>query len=91
VQEKLNALAEAIEGRLSKFIHLKQFHFRYTKEMIFDIVNNCSSWNPDHTKNDLQNLRVCFENIDGWGVPVVLDAPGFYYYYYYYYYYLFFF
>jgi class 3 adenylate cyclase len=75
LQEKLNSLAEAIEGRLSKFIHLKQFHFRYTKEMIFDIVNNCSSWNPDRTKNDLQNLRVCFENIDGWGVPVVLDAP----------------
>ncbi len=37
--DSLGQLAKAIEARLSKFIQLKQFHFRYTKEMIFDIVH----------------------------------------------------
>lgn len=72
-EESLVNLAQAIEARLSKFIQLKQFHFRYTKEMIFDIVHDCSSWSPDKTKNDVQNLRSAFDNIEGWGIPALVD------------------
>lgn len=71
--ESLSQLADAIEKRLGKFIQLKQFHFRYTKEMIFAIVHDCSSWEPDRAKNDLQNLRSAFENIEGWGIPALVD------------------
>ncbi len=73
--DSLAALAAAIEQRLSKFIQLKQFHFRFTKEMIFDIVHDCSSWEPDKTKNDVQNLRAAFDNIEGWGIPALVDPP----------------
>jgi hypothetical protein len=73
--ESMHALAESIEQRLSKFIKLKQFHFRFTKEMIFDIVHDCSSWEPDKLANDVQNLVSAFENIRGWGIPTLLDPP----------------
>jgi hypothetical protein len=73
--DTLASLSKAIEARLSKFITLKQFHFRFTKEMIFDIVNDCSSWTPDPTKNDVQNLRSAFENIALWGIPLLVDPP----------------
>ena len=71
--EKVTKLAEAIEQRLSRYITLQQFHFRYTREMIFDIVRDCTSWEPSSGANDIQNLRDCFKNIESWGVPVILD------------------
>ncbi len=71
----MSGLAQAIEERLGKFIKLKQFHFRYTKEMIFAIVHDCSNWDPDEKQNEVANLRSAFDNIAGWGIPTLVDPP----------------
>ncbi len=57
----------AIEERLKKFINLKQFHFRYTKEMLFDIVSSLSSWRPDLSLPDVQSIRSALEEVGRWG------------------------
>lgn len=73
-QEGNAPLAKAVEERLGKFIKLKQFHFRYTKEMIFAIVHDCTNWSPNPAMNDVQNLKSAFDNISHWGTVQLVDA-----------------
>ena len=63
----LPQLNHAIEERLSKFIKLNQFHFRYAKEMLFDIVSSLSSWRPDSSGSDVDNIRSALEEVSRWG------------------------
>lgn len=43
--------------------------------MAFMVPADCSSWEPDTTKNDLQNLRSAFDNMAQWGIPMLVDPP----------------
>jgi class 3 adenylate cyclase len=63
-----------LQKRLGKFIQLKQFHFRYTKEMVYDIVQSLSNWRVDPKVSDVQNIRAALDEVGNWGVPVVVEA-----------------
>ncbi len=52
---------------------MKQFHFRYAKEMVFDIVQSLSAWRADPRASDVQNLGAALEEVRKWGVPVIVE------------------
>ena len=65
-------LHKAIEARLAKYIKFTDFHFRQSKQMMFEIVHDVCGWEKNTSLNDILNLVDAFQQIDEWGIPKLL-------------------